>query len=603
MPTARTRKINEIKLRSHIGTRLLSYLLLFSFILSLIASLYILYADYQRGLRTIDGTLEQLKISYQQSISYSLWNFDSKQLEAQLEGILNFPGVVYVYIRDNNRILQSAGDSHQSASREYSFELTHQNGTRYYKLGRLFIHVDYSGLYEDLKYKAFTILLTQFVKALSVSVFFLFIVRVFFIRRLNVMADWVKELRIDNIDAIPELRNARERCDELDMVALALERMSQSISSETRTREQVQNNLLETREQLTIAIDNAMLGFAHYYPESDHLECNIHFARHLSTTQHELETMTNPIERFLLLIDGERKSEQLDRIQQLLYGHIPRVHGEFSLRNFRNEKRYFDVTFQILKYSESRPREVLICIIDKTKEFTARTTAQELAATLEKQVARRTDELYLEQQKAQDTIRQLTAELGRLESSVSHHNSTRFKELLLQEMQTLYPDTDVLPGRLKDYTEYLRLCTEPQQGATDFAKAVSHWLASCQLPGSPEIKTRLPLSLIVSDALPLRLFILQRLIQEEPLLSNTHCLEAELSTGIDRVDITLTFQLTDACNELSEHPLAGLLEYAVCSRLRGELERRLLTPNTLVVTLSMTLENQDPQSDNNDASE
>ncbi len=597
MPTARTRKISEIKLRSHIGTRLLSYLLLFSFVLSLIASLYILYADYQRGLRTIDGTLEQLKISYQQSISYSLWNFDSKQLEAQLEGILNFPGVVYVYIRDNNRILQSAGDSHQTASREYSFELTHQNGSRYYKLGRLFIHVDYSGLYEDLKYKAFTILLTQFIKALSVSVFFLFIVRVFFIRRLNAMADWVKELRIDNIDSIPELRNARERCDELDMVALALERMSLSISSETKTREQVQNNLLETREQLTIAIDNAMLGFAHYYPESDQLECNIHFARHLSTTQHELETMTNPIERLLLLIDGDRKSDQLDRIQQLLYGHIPRVHGEFSLRNFRNEKRYFDVTFQILKYSESRPKEVLICIIDKTKEFTARTTAQELAATLEKQVAKRTEELYREQQNARDTIRQMTAELNRLHSSASHHNSVRFKELLLKEMNRVFPDNQQLPGRLLDYTEYLRLCTEPQTGTTDFAKTVQNWLASSWLQQKLNIQSRLPLSLIISDAAALRLFILRRITEEEPMLPHATDLEVELATGVDRVDITVTWELTGQFPELPEHPLSGLMEYAVCSRLRGELERRLITPDTLVVTMSMSLDNQEPATD------
>ncbi|HBS42269.1 MAG TPA: hypothetical protein DEA26_06290 [Oceanospirillales bacterium] len=597
MPTARTRKISEIKLRSHIGTRLLSYLLLFSFILSLIASLYILYADYQRGLRTIDGTLEQLKLSYQQSISYSLWNFDSKQLEAQLEGILNFPGVVYVYIRDNNRILQSAGDSHQPASREYSFELTHQNGMRYYKLGRLFIHVDYSGLYEDLKYKAATILLTQFVKALSVSVFFLFIVRVFFIRRLNAMSDWVKELRLDNIESIPELRNARERCDELDMVALALERMSLSISSETKTREQVQNNLLETREQLTIAIDNAMLGFAHYYPESDQLECNIHFARHLSTTQHELETMTNPIERFLLLIEGDRKADQLDRIQQLLYGHIPRVHGEFSLRNFRNEKRFFDVTFQILKYSESRPKEVLICIIDKTKEYTARTTAQELAATLEKQVTKRTEELYREQQNARDTIRQLTAELNRVQNSVSHHNSVRFKELLLQEIRDVYPDMTHLPGRLQDYTEYLRLCTEQQAGTVDFAKTVQSWLATSPLQNSVAVSSRLPLSLIVSDAVQLRMFIIRRVTEEEPLQYQAQQLEVELATGVDRVDITITWQLSAGQEDLPPHPLFGLLEYAVCSRMRGELERRLLTPDTLVVTISMALDNQEPTTD------
>ena len=99
------------------------------------------------------------------------------------------------------------------------------------------------------------------------------------------------------------------------------------------------------------------------------------------------------------------------------------------------------------------------------------------------------------------------------------------------------------------------------------------------------------------------MFILQRLIQEEPLLNNTSVLEAELSTGIERVGITLTYQLQQACSELADHPLSGLLEYAVCSRLRGEMERRLLTPTTLVVTLSMSLDNQDPETDKDEPAE
>ena len=131
----------------------------------------------------------------------------------------------------------------------------------------------------------------------------------------------------------------------------------------------------------------------------------------------------------------------------------------------------------------------------------------------------------------------------------------------------------------------------------DFAKTVQSWLATSPLQNTVAVSSRLPLSLIVSDAVQLRMFIIRRVTEEEPLQYQAQQLEVELATGVDRVDITITWQLSAGQEDLPPHPLFGLLEYAVCSRMRGELERRLLTPDTLVVTISMALDNQEPTTD------
>lgn len=581
---------NDFVQRSHVGLRLLSYILGFSFIVTMATSSFILFSDYKRGVSQVSHNLNQIQSSYQQSVSYSLWNFDNRQIESQLNGILNFPGVVYVYIESRNKLIQSAGDIYARTDHQYSFELTHQSAAQSYQLGSLYINVDYSGLYDDLKHKAVNILVSQFLKTFSVSIFVLFMVRQLITRRLSTMAEWAGAFNLKNLDQELTFSGNKQRNDELDMVAAAINQMRNTLKLDMIDRQKSQQQLEDTKEQLSVAIDNAALGFCQYYPNQDRLTCNNHFARQLATTQTELESMAHPMDRFRDLIRGIKGPEQRERINQLLYGRISRIHGEFTMVNFRNEKCYFDITFQIIQYNESRPHEVLICIVDKTKEHTASRQAQELAVSLENKVTQRTEELYDEQQRANATIRKLQTRLDRMEADSSSVTQMHFDGLLLKQLEKLSAENEIeATSCLAVYQKYLNISLNDQTTAIDMASCIQSWLRESEPFKDIQTNTKLPFSLMMNENPGLVVFLLEHLFEQEPVLENCRQFELELRVDHDMAFVVATFDLIDGIEETPEHPHVDLSHFIVTSRFRGELSRKLVSPNRLETRYSFSL--------------
>ncbi|MEK9712171.1 MAG: hypothetical protein VW258_06370 [Thalassolituus sp.] len=580
----------EFAQKSHVGVRLLSYLLAFSFIVSVLASGFVLYSDYRRGIDQYRANLEQIHTSYQQSVSYSLWNFDNRQIESQLDGILNFPGVVYVYIESRDKMVQSAGDIYTAADLQYSFPLTHQSASQEYHLGNLYLNLNYTGLYEDLKHKALTIIGTQFIKTFSVSVFILVMVRLLITRRLETMAQWANNFNLSNLDTPLRFANSEAKFDELDMVAHAINRMRETLREDAQERERSREQLVEAKEQLTVAIDNALLGFARYLPESDHLQCNNHFARHLATTRQELEGIPNAMERLRDMITGLKGPEQREKINQLLLGRISRLHGEFTIANFRNEKCYFDITMQTLQFSESRPREVLICLLDKTREQTATRRAHELAASLENKVTERTEMLYTEQQKARDTIRRLETRLERSQQMVTRQANNVFKAWVLGEFDEVYPNKDDLPGRLPLLREYLWHCVHERHEPVDLPALISRVLHSSPVLKPVKTVTRLPFSLVVSEPAGLLSYVFRNILEGEPALEN--CAELTISADVDDEAAKVCFLFKQTQPIESEHPYHTLMDYIVSTRFSGQLTRERTEENETRIELTIMLEKE-----------
>lgn len=593
---AQTDKENGFEQDSHVGVRLLSYLLTFSFVISLAASSFVIYSDYQRGVSQFQKNLEQIHTSYQQSVSYSLWNFDNRQLESQLHGILNFPGVVYVYIENRDKLIQSAGDIYAQADQTYSFELTHQSSSQHYPLGRLFINVNYTGLYDDLKYKAVTIIFTQFLKTFSVSIFILFLVRILITRRLAALASWANTFSLKNLDEPMEFKDNKHRNDELDLVANAINGMRKTLKSDAEERESARKQLLATKEQLTVAIDNAALGFARYFPEDDRIVCNNHFARHLATTQHELEALPRALEQIRDMIRGKTGPEQREKINQLLLGRISRQHGGFTMTNFRGERCHFDITLQIIHYSESRPKEILICLVDKTREQFASKKAQDLAISLENKVTERTEQLYEEQQKAKDAVRKLEMRLARTTNNVSKKAANTFKKLLLEELDNNYPTGISIPGQLGSFREYLQYCLDDRRVAVDITDITNRVLQSSDALRELNTITRLPFSLIISEPKNLITFLFRTLLENEPFIKDTAQLEIGGSVNGKAAEIYYSFQLQDKVDTVIEHPFITFCDYIITTRFGGHLSRDLVSPDRIEIHFSITLES-DPTED------
>ncbi|MDK2779292.1 MAG: hypothetical protein KYX62_16685 [Pseudomonadota bacterium] len=582
-----------LKYSTAIGRKLLSYILAFSFVTTLAAFLYILLADYQRGISSYDKGLQQIRNSYQQSVSYSLWNFDSGQIEAQLLGILNFPGVVYVYIENNGEMLHSAGNIYARSDRRFQFDLAYDSAGRNYELGTLHLSLNYTGLYDEIRDKAINILLTQFIKTFSVSVFLLFIVHQLVTRRLARMADWAGNFSLRNLSTPLTIQDSSDRHDELTTVADAINQMRETLQQDISDQETSRRELENLKEKLSIAINNAAIGFCTYHSDEDTIHCNSHFASCLSTTEYELEAMQHPMEYLTGRITGAQAVQQKERLNQLLQGRLGRVHDTLWLKNFAGEERYLEMTFQITRYRDTRPQEILICIVDRTQEQNALSQARELTMALENKVTQRTEELYNEQLRSRATIEYLEQELQRVHSERSQEQQRGINELLLSQLQRMNQLVSVSQApALPVFLEYLKISVRDEPGTINLTRCVQDWLAEDPALAA-HINASLPFSLIIEEDPAVIRFLFRNLILRDPAMNADSECELTLRLNQDQVEFTASYQPAD--NQLpalnaDEEDVFRLCEYIISLRLHGSLSRTSSPGGRILVrfTLSMT---------------
>jgi hypothetical protein len=380
--------------------------------------MYIIYSDYLQGAGELNQSISQIKAGYQESISYSLWNFDSQQIKTQLAGILNFPGVLNVFIETKEGLLHSAGDFEQAGSQKHTFDLFFTSAERQYPLGVLNINLDYKGLYETLFYKALNILATQFIKTFSVSLFILFIFQRLVTHRLLSMSQWASHFSLNDLDNELSLHSTdkSEKPDEIDSVVIAINSMRVSLKEDIKKRELTELALNKSQYKLSIAINNAELGFCEYSQKTDRFQGNEHFSKHLGIDPNALDKIEHPIDWFKNHIVGERTIEQRERINQLLHGHMERICSELSIQCGENNVKHFDTTIQVSEWDDNGlPITIVFCLLDKTEQVNSSKQAADLNYALEQKVTKRTEELTHEQVQSKAEIKKLQQQLVNFE--------------------------------------------------------------------------------------------------------------------------------------------------------------------------------------------
>jgi hypothetical protein len=454
---------SKLKKPQHkLAAKLLAYVLFFSFFVTLVTSGYIIYSDYRQGTNTLNQSIHQIQVGYQESISYSLWNFDSQQINTQLAGIINFPGVLNVYIETKEGLLHSMGDFEQESEEKHAFDLFFISAERQYPLGVLNITLDYQGLYKTLFYKTLNILASQFIKTFSVSLFILFIFQRLVTHRLLLMSKWANTFSLNNLDDELKL-NPNDKHDEIDAVVEAINSMRNSLKEDISKRELTEHTLNQTQYKLSIAINNAELGFCEYSQKSDRFDGNNHFANHLNIDHDLLNSIEHPVDWFKSLICGEHCIEQRERINQLLHGHMERICTELSLK-CADQIKHFDSTIQVSKWDENGlPFEIVFCILDKTEQVNASKQASELNYALEQKVAQRTEQLSNEQIQSLAQIKQLEHKLESFEQYESRQKSQENLKPLhyaLQELQLSLSKSESTPADRAQQLELVKLLSD-----------------------------------------------------------------------------------------------------------------------------------------------
>ena len=244
--------------RSSLSKRMLFYILLCSTSFALVITFIQLAWDYQEDVSLVEKNLAQIEASYLFPIAASLWALDKDQVKHQIEGILKLPDIQYVRVNelidDEEVTMLESGQFEEAFDLRQEFNLTYEGQI----IGRLLVAVSLSEVYRRILQKAIIILSSQGVKTLLVSMAILFIIYLLVIRHLKTIAEYTRQLDLDNLDEPLKLdRPERNNDDELSEMVTTFNYMREKVKNEYSAKMNATEQLIKEQAFSTTIINSS----------------------------------------------------------------------------------------------------------------------------------------------------------------------------------------------------------------------------------------------------------------------------------------------------------------------------------------------------------
>jgi signal transduction histidine kinase len=209
-----------------------------------------IYIDYNNDLSSLDERFNNIKTSYLQSISTSLWDFNEPLVKQQIKGIVELPDIRYVKITTTFGKEYEFGSPVEKVAKSEEFKIFYEDND----IGVLLIQADYKDIEEDLVKTAGYIVTSEFIKIFIVALLIVFIVHWLITRHLFLITTYSKNLSVDNLDESLALKNRTGKKDELDILVDAINDMRSKIKDDVVKLEQAEDALLQMNGELEVKV-------------------------------------------------------------------------------------------------------------------------------------------------------------------------------------------------------------------------------------------------------------------------------------------------------------------------------------------------------------
>ena len=215
------------KKSNSIGSRLLIWVLAVSSLFVIFQTLFQVNNDYKLGLTEIDRRFHQINLSYQGSLSRSIWEVNNSQIISTIEGMLQLPDVVKVVVFETGMepdaqriVLAEMGTIPDAGIREKTMPILIESRGKSLQIGSLKVVISLESLYQNLYGTVISILIFQLIKTFLMSLFILAIFHYLVTRHLIVMAEFSSNTTVHNLDELLVLK--RKTLGENDEISLML---------------------------------------------------------------------------------------------------------------------------------------------------------------------------------------------------------------------------------------------------------------------------------------------------------------------------------------------------------------------------------------------
>jgi len=241
---------NKGAFNSKLSRRVFIYILLCSAFLSVCSTMIQLYVDFQDGVSKLDERFDNIELSYNQSISTSLWDFNEDLVEQQIVGIQRLPDIRHVKITTSFGKVYQAGDVISDAKKIEIHPIAFEGNV----IGNMVISADYQDIYQHLWQKAGFIIFSEFIKIFIVAFCTFFIVHWLITRHLYRITLYSQAMTGESLDTPLMLERSRQKTDELDELVSAINIMRLTLKNDIIKLEDAENALINLNGDLEIKV-------------------------------------------------------------------------------------------------------------------------------------------------------------------------------------------------------------------------------------------------------------------------------------------------------------------------------------------------------------
>ena len=243
------------KKSNSIGSRLLIWVLAVSSLFVIFQTLFQVNNDYKLGLTEIDRRFHQINLSYQGSLSRSIWEVNNSQIISTIEGMLQLPDVVKIVVFETGMepdaqqiVLAEMGTIPDAGIREKTMPILIESRGKSLQIGSLKVVISLESLYQNLYGTVISILIFQLIKTFLMSLFILAIFHYLVTRHLIVMAEFSSNTTVHNLDELLVLK--RKTLGENDEISLMLKAIN---DTKKNLKKLVETSDASVKMQLEIA--------------------------------------------------------------------------------------------------------------------------------------------------------------------------------------------------------------------------------------------------------------------------------------------------------------------------------------------------------------
>ena len=215
-------------LASPLARRLTIGIILFSSAITLVITAIQIFFEYRYELRNIERELTQVEQVHLRALSQSLWATNSKELNLQLEGMVQTPDIEYAVVREGERIWSQAGAPRSRRAIERSYLLTYDHKQASSQIGTLTVRVSLDNVYGRLIRESLAILLRNAIKTFLVAGFMLFFFHWLVTRHLRAITEFLQRVHPQiTPQSLALARKPRATPDEFDALVGSIHELQQ----------------------------------------------------------------------------------------------------------------------------------------------------------------------------------------------------------------------------------------------------------------------------------------------------------------------------------------------------------------------------------------